>query len=130
MRVKDRLMRTIRSGLHTLVILNLLEREGVSYGYRLMVRIREVSGGVLSPSESTVYETLKLLERMGLIESFWGEGARHPRKFYRITEEGKEVLSQLNEEVRSILKVLEGLLRWSDGSPLGSDNGSSYVGSG
>ncbi len=106
----SRFLRSIRAGLYTLMILNILDREGVSYGYRLMVRIREASGWTLNPSESTVYETLKNLEEQGLVRSFWGEGVKHPRKFYEITDEGRKVLSQLNREVRSIVGALQRFL--------------------
>ena len=36
-------------------------------------RIEELSNSTLEPSESTVYETLKKLEKLKLIEGFWAK---------------------------------------------------------
>ncbi len=102
-------MKDLRTGVYALVILNLISREGPIHGYGLMIRMKEVSDGVLSPSESTVYETLKYLERKGLIKSFWGKPAEGglPRKYYVITELGSRLLSELNKEVVGIVEVLK-----------------------
>ncbi len=102
-------MKDLRTGIYALVILNLISREGPIHGYGLMIRVKEVSDGVLSPSESTVYETLKYLEKKGLIKSFWGKPAEGglPRKYYVITELGSKLLNELNKEVVGIVEVLK-----------------------
>lgn len=64
-----------------------------SYGYEIINQVKELSGGSLEYPEGTLYPILKKLEERKLIESFWkiGENARH-RKYYRLIEEGKQVL--------------------------------------
>lgn len=107
-RARRKLLKDLRSGTYSLVILNLLRREGPMHGYGIMAKIRGATNGVLSPSESTVYESLKQLERYKLIRSFWArpEGGGIPRKYYEITELGIRVLNEVNNEMASIIKVL------------------------
>jgi len=97
-----------------------LWREGLSHGYGIRKLVEEMSKGVAKPSESTVYDTLKRLERMGLIESFWGESplGGPMRKYYRATPLGKEVLSRLLEQLKPILSAIlelapEGVSPWA-----------------
>lgn len=72
--------------------------EGDSYGYAILKRVRESSGGCLEWSDGMLYPVLHRLERLGLIEARWetAETGRR-RKYYRITPKGRE---QLAEEMR------------------------------
>lgn len=86
--------------------------EGDSYGYAILQRVRELSGGELEWTDGMLYPVLHRLERSGLIESRWekAESGRR-RKYYRVTEEGRE---QLDEERRQ-WRTVDGALRkiWS-----------------
>lgn len=115
--IKRKMLKDLRTGVYSLVALNLVAREGPLHGYGLMVRMKEVSDGIISPSESTVYETLKYLEKKKLIDSFWAipEGGRVPRKYYVITELGKKLLDELNKEVKGIMTVLMKVMEGESG---------------
>ena len=79
-----------------LVLAILTERD--SYGYAILKRVRELSGGRIQWTDGMLYPVLHRLERLDLIESRWetaDTGRR--RKYYSITSKGR---AQLNEEQR------------------------------
>src|ERR671913_53531 len=72
--------------------------EGDSYGYAILQRVREVSGGRMEWTDGMLYPVLHRLERLGHVEAR-GEVAEsgRRRKYYRITSPG---LAPLAEERR------------------------------
>jgi DNA-binding PadR family transcriptional regulator len=66
---------------------------GEDYGYRIIKKVRRLSKGELAWSDGMLYPVLQRLERDGLISSRWEMSAagRH-RKYFRITEAGREAL--------------------------------------
>jgi PadR family transcriptional regulator len=89
--------------------------EGPSYGNQLMERISEVTAGVLSVNPNTMYPLLRQLESRGLIEGQWEHPERRNRRYYSITDEGREEYERLHEEVRpfldSIARSIEEIVR-------------------
>jgi PadR family transcriptional regulator PadR len=76
------------------IILNVL-RQGDSYGYEIYKKIIELSGNQYELKEATLYTAFRRLEHDGYILSYWGDetqGGR--RKYYRITDEGREFYEQ------------------------------------
>ena len=72
--------------------------EGDSYGYAILQRVRELSGGRMEWTDGMLYPVLHRLERLGHVEARWevAESGRR-RKYYGITARG---LAQLAEERR------------------------------
>lgn len=72
--------------------------EGDSYGYAILQRVRELSGGHMAWTDGMLYPVLHRLERLGYVEARWeqAESGRR-RKYYRLTPAGR---AQLNEERR------------------------------
>ena len=71
---------------------------GESYGYEILQKVREASGGQLDWADGMLYPVLHKLENKGLIESRWvtPENGRK-RKYYRINSSGRETLeTQMN----------------------------------
>jgi DNA-binding PadR family transcriptional regulator len=77
--------------------------EADSYGYAILQRVRELSGGRMEWTDGMLYPVLHRLERLGYIEARWevAESGRR-RKYYRITSQGQ---TQLAEERRQWLAV-------------------------
>ena len=74
------------------LLLSILD-EGESYGYHIIKKVRDLSGGRMEWSFGMLYAVLHRLERDGLIRSKWrpsGEGRL--RKYYRLTEKGRKEL--------------------------------------
>ena len=72
----------------TPLILSILG-QGETYGYLIIKRVRELSGGQMEWADGMLYPVLHRLEDRGLIESAWRvseEGRR--RKYYRLKEAG------------------------------------------
>lgn len=85
-------------GSTTILILSLLNKKEM-YGYEMIKEIDARSKGVFSFKEGTLYPILHGLENENFIESYWeaGEGKRK-RKYYKITEEGKGILKEKEDE--------------------------------
>lgn len=72
--------------------------EGDSYGYAILQRVRELSGGRIAWTDGMLYPVLHRLERLGYVKARWtlAESGRQ-RKYYHLTANGR---SQLAEERR------------------------------
>jgi len=82
----------------TVLVLAIL-REGDSYGYSIIKKVKELSESEILWTEGMLYPVLHRLEEQGLIESYWqaAETGRN-RKYYRITGSGRQELSmQMNQ---------------------------------
>ena len=89
-----------------LLVLHLIS-EGPSYGNQLMERIGAMTAGVLSVNPNTMYPLLRQLESRGLIEGQWEHPERRSRRYYSLTDEGREEYAQLVEEVRPFLDAVK-----------------------
>ncbi len=86
----------------TPIVLAILAEED-SYGYAILQRVREVSGGQMEWTDGMLYPVLHRLERLGHVEARWEVAeSRRRRKYYRITSQGQ---AQLAEERRQWLAV-------------------------
>ncbi len=80
----------------------MLIEEGPMHGYGLRKRLGELLGD--EPPESTVYDALRKLEKLGLVESYWAMSpAGTMRKYYRATLEARRVLDRALQELKSML---------------------------
>ena len=68
--------------------------EGDSYGYAIIKRVAELSGGELQWTDGMLYPVLHRLERSGFVKAVWGRSeAGRRRKYYRLTDRGEEELA-------------------------------------
>ena len=69
--------------------------EGESYGYAILKRIDELSGGEMEWTDGMLYPLLHRLDRLGYVEARWDspEGGRR-RRYYRLTTAGRDALSE------------------------------------
>jgi DNA-binding PadR family transcriptional regulator len=81
--------------------------EGESYGYEILQRIRELSGGRIEWSEGMLYPVLHRLERDGLVQAEWkrAESGRE-RKYYSLSIDGKKSLDQERQQWLTVHKSL------------------------
>ncbi|WP_297068678.1 PadR family transcriptional regulator [Thermococcus sp.] len=107
-----KLGKELHSGLYSYLILSLLNREGELHGYAIRKRLAELSEGRIVPSEGALYDILKSLKKIGLVQDEWAEVGGRPRKYYSLTKLGREVLDELKDEVDGIMSVLENMGRW------------------
>jgi len=80
---------------------------GENYGYALIQRVRELSGGRVEWTEGMLYPVLHWMEKEQLIESDWREGdTGRKRKYYRLCKKGRNALRQEREQWMTIHETL------------------------
>jgi DNA-binding PadR family transcriptional regulator len=78
----------------TPLVLSILA-EGDSYGYAIIKRVRDLSGGRMRWTDGMLYPVLHRLEKQGLIESYPSNSdAGRTRKYYRLQREGDRALTE------------------------------------
>lgn len=83
-----------------------------SYGYAILQRVRELSGGELEWTDGMLYPVLHRLERSGLVESRWEKAeSGRKRKYYRVTKAGREQLAEERRQWRTVDEALRKI--WS-----------------
>lgn len=86
--------------------------EGDSYGYAIIKRVRDLSGGRLEWTDGMLYPVLHRLERLDYVEARWevAESGRR-RKYYSITSGGREQLAEERRQWQAVDETLRGV--WS-----------------
>jgi DNA-binding PadR family transcriptional regulator len=86
--------------------------EGESYGYAIIKRVGELSGGEMQWTDGMLYPLLHRLERNGLVEAFWGRSETgRGRKYYRLTRAGAEQLDRQRRQWQVVDQAMRGILR-------------------
>lgn len=87
--MENRFDREMKKGVLEMLVLNLICARP-TYGYELLSRLRDGSGGSFDLKEGTLYPILYRLEDDGLITASWspGAGKTTPKKIYQATQAG------------------------------------------
>ena len=84
--------------------------EGDSYGYAIIKRVTELSGGHLRWTDGMLYPVLHRLERQRLVSAKWGASDNgRQRKYYRITKEGRAQLAAQRRQWQAVDDTLRGI---------------------
>ncbi|GAA1873584.1 PadR family transcriptional regulator [Myceligenerans crystallogenes] len=87
--------------------------EGESYGYAILKRVRELSGGHMEWTDGMLYPLLHRLERQELVDASWGSGETgRRRKHYAITTAGRAALAERQEQWAVVAETLRHV--WQD----------------
>ncbi|VEU81036.1 PadR family transcriptional regulator [Haploplasma axanthum] len=104
--VLENLILELNRGTQVLTVLNILRDE--QYGYALLQKLNDND---ISIEAGTLYPLLRRLEKQNLLVSSWDKLEPRPRKYYKISNYGEEVLKKLKTEwskiVKSMMNVLE-----------------------
>lgn len=94
--MNDKYERQMKKGVLDMIVLELLKTEA-KYGYQIIQEMKERSGDIFSLKDGTLYPILYRLEDDGLVVSKWSEaeGKQVPRKYYEITEAGRQALYEI-----------------------------------
>ncbi len=86
---------------------------GDSYGYAILKRVGELSGGELQWTDGMLYPVLHRLERLGYVAARWGRSETgRRRRYYHLTAAGREQLAEQREQWRVVDATLRGI--WND----------------
>jgi len=83
---------------------------GDSYGYAIIKRVRELSGGQMTWTDGMLYPVLHRIEKQGLVESYadTSETGRE-RKYYRLKKEGTRALAEHRSQWMLVHNTLQQL---------------------
>lgn len=87
--------------------------DGESYGYAIVKRVNELSGGRMQWTDGMLYPLLHRLERLGYVQASWGTSeAGRRRKHYAITQAGRDTLADRQQQWSVVADALKQV--WQD----------------
>jgi len=97
----------MRKGVLEFCILSILAK-GDAYATDLLNRLKESE---LIVVEGTLYPLLTRQKNAGLLSYRWEESTQGPpRKYYALTEKGREVLKELEASWRELIEAVDSIL--------------------
>jgi PadR family transcriptional regulator PadR len=106
----------LNAGLVALVLLAVLERSADDlYGYEIAKRLQRANEGEALFKEGTVYPVLRSLASAGLLTSrIVPSYSGPPRRYYRITDEGRATLREWSEIWRQTRGFVDRFIEGTD----------------
>jgi DNA-binding PadR family transcriptional regulator len=90
--------------------------EGESYGYAILKRVRELSGGELEWTDGMLYPLLHRLLRLGYVTTEWRTSPEERRrKYYVITDDGRGALAEQRRQWVAVTRALNDVWPGSGG---------------
>lgn len=97
----------LKKGILELCVLSILDRKDC-YGYEL---VDEISKDI-EISEGTIYPLLRRLSKEGYFTTYLQESTEGPpRKYYKLTESGREMKHKLVDEWLEFVEGVNGILK-------------------
>ncbi len=90
----------LKKGIYEICVLAALYREA-SYGYKIVEDLKNLA----DISESTLYPILKRLEKAGCLYSYSQEYNGRLRRYYSITDEGRQRITDFLEQWRTMERL-------------------------
>ena len=100
-------VRLAQAGAGVLVLAVLSRLRTPQYGYSLRQALDE---GGLPVEEGTLYPLLRRLEGQGILESSWDTDGGSPRRYYRLSPDGRRLYTALRRSWRRQVDVLSTLI--------------------
>jgi PadR family transcriptional regulator PadR len=99
------LIQELRRGTLVLAVLSQLDEQ--QYGYSLQ---RLLADKGIEIEQSTLYPLLRRLEGQELLTSEWSVTGSRPRRYYQLSEQGKQTLMDLNREWQAMSKTINTMM--------------------
>lgn len=93
----------LMKGLLDLIVLQFLSSQPM-HGYQIITKIRRTFGVYFGPS--TIYPLLGTLEKKGYVKSEWNMDNERPRKVYKLTTEGQNLLNFTEDSLNFICRKI------------------------
>lgn len=94
------------------LVLSIVE-QAPTYGYKITQEVR----AVMLVSESTLYPVLRRLQKDGCLDTYDQEFAGRNRRYYRLTEAGRQRLADYRREWRDYRRSIDRLLLGEEENP-------------
>ena len=98
----------LRGSLELMVLAELNGQD--RYGYQILAALREQSGGRVDLQAGTLYPILHKLEKQKSVRSWWENSTGRDRKWYALTEKGKQRLERGAREWLDYSACVRGML--------------------
>ena len=100
----------LKKGVLTLCVLALLNRRD-SYAYEIASTLAEA----IDMGEGTIYPLMRRMQSDGQVETYLVESTAGPsRKYYRLTDKGRDALDAQAAEWRAFVSAVEGVMNADD----------------
>lgn len=103
--ILENLIQELKRGTQVFAVLHLLDEP--QYGYLLLQKLNSKN---IEIEAGTLYPLLRRLESQKLLVSDWDKSEPRARKYYKISEYGKEVLSVLKLEWEKIVTDINNII--------------------
>ena len=91
------------------IVLGILQT-GESYGYAIVQKVRELSGGEVEWTDGMLYPILHRLQADGLIAARWAQSETgRKRKYYQLTAAAHPVMNDDRRQWRTVHAILDQL---------------------
>jgi DNA-binding PadR family transcriptional regulator len=110
--IVERFETEVRRGMMQVTIMCLLDQE--SYGYDIIRNLKEVG---IEVDDGTLYPILRRLEVDKILVSRWEMTGPRPRKYYAITDYGRDVREKMLDSLASMnvaVETMKGRIRRKD----------------
>ena len=89
------------------IVLGILQT-GESYGYAIVQKVRELSGGEVEWSDGMLYPILHRLQADGLIDARWGQSETgRTRKYYQLSAQAHPLMNADRRPWRTVQAILD-----------------------
>lgn len=88
----DNMIQELKRGTQIMIVLSALKE--MQYGYSLLQVLNEKN---VSIEAGTLYPLLRRLDQQGLLDSIWDTTESRPRKYYKLSENGVNILKALKK---------------------------------
>ncbi|NMC45259.1 MAG: helix-turn-helix transcriptional regulator [Chloroflexi bacterium] len=101
----EKLEQEMRRGVIVLAVMSRLMQE--QYGYSLIKDLNEKGFEI---GQDTLYPLLRRLEEQQLLDSQWRVEDPRPRRYYRLSDKGREVYEALIQSWQAQIEIIRRLL--------------------
>ncbi len=101
--------KSLLSGSTTLLLLSLLAEEDM-YGYQMIATLGQRSNNVFALKAGTLYPLLHTMEQKGLIASYDQAAGAKTRKYYHLTDQGRQALAAKKAEWHTYTTAVDQVL--------------------
>ena len=92
------------------IVLNLLKDNNKMYGYEISQKVKSMTNDKIQITEGALYPTLHALEKQGDVTTEKVYIGKRVRKYYILTDQGKNTMTERVNELADFMKTMKFLL--------------------
>lgn len=92
------------------IVLNLLKDNKKMYGYEISQKVKSMTNDKIQITEGALYPTLHALEKQGDVTTEKVYIGKRVRKYYILTDQGKNTMTERVNELSDFMKTMKFLL--------------------